>query len=235
MQWRKVACPVSLYSVSVEYGLEELRDRLRNFSLFRSEVEFLGKKFQLGLKVEKIEDRQGSLSCIIADTFLSAVKVNDEILKLPATRRVMLSFIKLGADVYLLVFARKREADQLVSMLSEELFKKPDAVYGLVVPSAALSKIYHAENVEVKQVVYESTSDEEEVKTTVYFGRNLASVLSRGERERKHRIKYMLYRDEYGVFGISMHGTVVCFTQLPQEELISYIVERILPLAEPSG
>ena len=225
--------PVTLYGVTIGYDLEELAKLLETLTIYRSEAEFLGRKIQLGLKTEKVELRQNSLFCIVSDSFLSAVKVDGEILKLPVTKRTTLGFVLLGSDIYLLVFSRKKEADKLVNILSEELFKKPDAIYGLIIPSIALDRIYGAENVEVKQIVYESAGSEEDVRTIVYFGKNLAAALPRGKGEKNLKIKYILYRDEVGVFGISTHGIVVSFTQLSQDELISYIVEKILPLAEP--
>ena len=230
-----MAYPATLFGVDTDADLEKLASQLSKFSLFRSEIEFLGKKFQLGLKIENMEKSQNSLSLIVSDSFVSAVKINEDILKLPVTRRTPLSIIQIGADLYLVVFSRKKEAEKLADILSEELFKKPDVIYRLVIPSQALSKIYRSENVEVKQIVYESTSSEEEIKTTVYFGRNLASVLPRGEKEKSIKIKYILYRDEVGVFGISASGTVIAYTQLSQSEFVSYIVEKIIPLAEPPG
>jgi len=82
-----VAYPATLFGVDTDADLEKLASQLSKFSLFRSEIEFLGKKFQLGLKIENMEKSQNSLSLIVSDSFVSAVKINEDILKLPVTRR----------------------------------------------------------------------------------------------------------------------------------------------------
>ncbi|AJB41335.1 hypothetical protein TCARB_0259 [Thermofilum adornatum 1505] len=53
-----MAYPATLFGVDTDADLEKLASQLSKFSLFRSEIEFLGKKFQLGLKIENMEKSQ---------------------------------------------------------------------------------------------------------------------------------------------------------------------------------
>ncbi|MHB9301410.1 hypothetical protein [Thermofilum pendens] len=224
-----MAVAITLFGAPGTYSLEEIAGKLRNLSLLKSRVNFLGKEFELGVRVEELRVEGGAVVGVLVEVYQEALDLDGESLVVPVKRRVRFAFVEYKGSLYLLVFAGRRLASRVAELLSENIYGSGGEIYGTYLSPEALRRIYGGK--EVRQVVFES-AEGRGLRTAVLYGEDLASALGE-EFARNRSEKYVVYRDDAGVFGVSRNGVVVCFSPLTLEEIIEYLSEEVLPLLEP--
>ncbi|MCC6039286.1 MAG: hypothetical protein LM565_00485 [Thermofilum sp.] len=222
-----LAC--TIFEVLREVSAEEVVSRLSGYSSARGEVEFMGHRVALGARVREVAETPRGVSGVFEETMLTSVSLEGSVWRVPIQYQCGFRFVWRKGACYLLVLAGRRRARRVAEAMSYALFGEGGFVSHVYLPPEKLRRLYLAEDAIVRQLV---VSDLEEGSTVVLYGKDLKTSRLR-ERLAGGREKYVVYEDPRGVFGVSSWGLVVALSDIVEEELEEYVVERILPLVEP--
>jgi len=222
-----LACTV--FEVLREVSAEEVLSRLSGYSSARGEVEFMGHRVSLGVRVRDVAEAPRGVSGVFEETTLASVSIEGSVWRVPFQYRCGFRFVWSRGACYLLVLAGRRRARRVAEAMSYALFGEGGLVSHIYIPPEKLRRLYFAEDVTVKQLVVAGLEGD---STAVLYGRDLKASKLR-ERLAGGRETYVVYEDPRGVFGVSSWGLVVALSNMGEEELEEYVIETILPLVEP--
>lgn len=222
----------TVFEVRENVSAEEILEKLSKFSLMKGSLEVFGQKYSLGVRVTDLESFEGGVSGKYEEVAPYTLPVNEETIKVPRVLRLGFHFTWVRGGIFLLVASGKRKSLRVSSTLSEVIFGKPDLISPVYIPPQRLRELY-SEGAEPRQVVFTGLREVAGVDTVALYGKLLAqsSLLKRYMQVGQER--YVVYRDERGLFGVSAGGLIIAFSRIEDEEFRSYIVERILPKVEP--
>uniref|UniRef100_A0A7J3X7L2 Uncharacterized protein n=2 Tax=Thermofilum pendens TaxID=2269 RepID=A0A7J3X7L2_THEPE len=222
-----LAC--TIFEVLEEVSAEDVLSRLSGYSSARGEVEFMGHRVALGVRVREVAEAPRGVSGVFEETVLVSVSVEGSVWRVPLQYQCSFRFVWERGACYLLVLAGRRRARRVAETMSYALFGEGGLVSHVYIPPEKLRRLYLAEDASVKQLV---VSGLEGGSTVVLYGRDLRASKLR-EQLAGGRETYVVYEDPQGVFGVGSWGFVVALSNIGEEELEEYLIERVLPLVEP--
>ncbi len=223
----------TIFDVRENISAEEVFEKLSGFSLMKGSLEILGHSYALGVRITDLESSGRGVSGTYEEATPYTLTINEETIRVPRFLRVAFHFVWVKSGIFLLVASGKRRSLRISSTLSEAIFGKPDMISPVYIPPQRLRELY-SENAEPRQVVFTGLREVAGVDTVVLYGKPLlqSSLLRRYMQVGQER--YAVYRDERGLFGVSAGGLIVAFSKIDDEEFREYIIEKILPIVEPT-
>ncbi|MEZ0346088.1 MAG: hypothetical protein ABWK01_06025 [Infirmifilum sp.] len=222
----------SIFEVRENITVDEAAGKLKGFSIAKGDVEVMGRKYSLGVRVSNLELSDNTLSGVYEEVVPVSLSLDDETVKVPSAIRLHFYFNWLRQGIFLLVAAGKRRGARVASTFSEALFQKPDAIAPVYLPPQRLRELYTTE-AEPRQVIFTGLREVAGVDTVVLYGKALSqsSLLKRYMQVGQE--KYVVYRTEKGLIGVSVGGLVLAFSKIDEENFREYIIENIVPRLEP--
>jgi hypothetical protein len=142
-------------------------------------------------------------------------------------------FAKEGKRIYLIVLEKKRVANNMANQLSKILFMGAGSVVEAKIDPATLRK-YHEANPEDTKVIFFDGVDIPNINKLSLYGSGLADTTLYGEYSSHGAIWYMVFKSRhYGIVaGVTRSAVVTSFSQIKEEEFLSFISGEIFPLIE---
>ncbi len=223
------ACKV--FEVKHPLTAKEIYDSLHGYTqLWEEELD--GRSVAVGFRVAEVEESGDAVRGVAEESWIRRLVFRGEEMRVPASIQIPFTFIVDGRQEFLLVYASRRYAERLAARFSEILFDRHDMILDLMIPPEKLREIY-SRAAEVRSMVMEVNVAG--VRKVTLFGRELVSsrIVKSYISRYKGRESYVMYRDEVGVFGVSVSAQIVAFSRISDDDFEAYIREIILPRVEP--
>jgi hypothetical protein len=142
-------------------------------------------------------------------------------------------FAKDGKMVYLVILEKKRVANNMANQLSKICFMGAGSIVEAKIAPATLKK-YHEANPEDTKVIFFDGVDIPNIEKLSLYGSGLADTILYGEYASRGAIWYMVFKSRrYGiVVGVTRSAVVTAFSEIKEEEFLTFIREEIFPLIE---
>jgi hypothetical protein len=142
-------------------------------------------------------------------------------------------FAKDGDRIYLVILEKKRVANNMANQLSKILFMGAGSIVEAKITPATLRK-YHEANPEDTKVIFFDGVDIPNISKLSLYGSGLADTALYGEYLSHGAIWYMVFKSRrYGIVaGVTRSAVVTSFSQIKEQEFLTFIEEEIFPLIE---
>lgn len=222
----------TIFWVREDVAPEDVAGKLEGFSVMKGKVEVMGREYPLGVRVVDLERTGEGVGGVYEETVTHALALDDEVVRVPRVTRVRFHFVWARYGVFLLVASGRRLGSRVSATFSEVLFGGPGFILPVHIPPQRLRELYSVD-AEPRQVVFAGLREVAGADTVALYGRSLAQSSLLKSYAKVGLEKYVVYRDERGVFGVSSGGLVLAFSAIEEDEFRSYVLEKILPRAEP--
>ncbi len=202
---------------------------------YRSEEEYAygDKTIPLVKEISKLALTSDSLSGVFAQDVAFTVAHREGEKLVVKTMEAPFLFAKEGKRIYLIVLEKKRVANNMANQLSKILFMGAGSIVEAKIDPATLKK-YHEANPEDTKVIFFDGVDIPNINKLSLYGSGLADTALYGEYSSHGAIWYMVFKSRrYGIVaGVTRSAVVTSFSQIKEEEFLSFISGEIFPLIE---
>jgi len=221
-----------VFRLKEEMGLTAISAKLKGY---RSEEEFSYGKENVPLvkEIGKLALTSDSLYGVFSQDVAFTVPHRDGERVVVKTMDAPFLFAKEGERIYLIVLEKKRVANNMANQLSKILFMGAGSIVEAKIEPATLKK-YHEANPEDTKVIFFDGVDIPNISKLSLYGSGLADTVLYGEYSSHGAIWYMVFKSRrYGIVaGVTRSAVVTSFSQIKEEEFLSFITGEIFPLIE---
>ncbi|MEM0226057.1 MAG: hypothetical protein QXF46_04215 [Thermofilaceae archaeon] len=220
------------FVVAEPLTLDEVAAKLRGYGVAEV-VELEGREVEVGFRVADLQPAEGGLKGVFEESFLASLRYRGEELRVPVSVVTEFWFFEVKGKLFLTVAARKARANRVASRISAAIAagRRRGVVLEALIPEKVFRGLYEGRPQSVKVVVFTDVRLPDVGKLTLY-GSQLASSGLYSEYLRLGSVWYVVFEADEGlVVGVTRNCIVTFFSRLDPAVALSFVREKILPLA----